>query len=118
MVQATEPATKLVKPRTKAGKRALEKRAPKLVRRRRRRFCCRVCCCRRTPCRRRFCPRCLRLRDASLRRRLRRAAAPTPLHRPPAQVEDPRRALLVYGNRTSQVIKDVMTDLHKLKGVR
>ena len=35
-----------------------------------------------------------------------------------AQVEDPKRALLVYGNKTSQVVKDVMTDLHKLKGVR
>ena len=34
------------------------------------------------------------------------------------QVEDPKRALLVYGNKTSQVVKDVMTDLHKLKGVR
>lgn len=27
-----QPQTKLIKPRTKAGKRALEKRAPKLVR--------------------------------------------------------------------------------------
>jgi len=31
MVAHTEPQTKLVKPRTKAGKRVLEKRAPKLV---------------------------------------------------------------------------------------
>ena len=36
----------------------------------------------------------------------------------PWQVEDAKRSLLVYGNKTSQVIKDVMTDLHKLKGVR
>ena len=32
-------------------------------------------------------------------------------------MEDPKRALLMFGNKTSQVIKDVMTDLHKLKGV-
>lgn len=61
MAKTTEPQTKLIKPRTKAGKRALEKRAPKLV-------------------------------------------------------EDPKRALLVQGNKTSQIIKDVLTDLHKLKG--
>jgi len=36
---------------------------------------------------------------------------------PCRQVEDPKRALLVYGNKTSQVIKDVMTDLQKIKGV-
>ncbi|PSC75116.1 ribosome production factor 2-like protein [Micractinium conductrix] len=62
MPAATEPQTKIIKPRTKAGKRALEKRAPKLV-------------------------------------------------------EDPKRALLAFGNKTSQVIKDVMTDLQKLKGI-
>lgn len=56
-----QPQTKLIKPRTKAGKRALEKRAPKLV-------------------------------------------------------EDPKRALLAFGNKTSQVVKDVLTDLQKLKG--
>jgi len=33
-------------------------------------------------------------------------------------VEDARRALLMYGNSTSQVIKGVLADLHKLKGVR
>jgi ribosome production factor 2 len=58
---AQAPSTKLVKPRTKAGKRSLEKRAPKLV-------------------------------------------------------EDPRRALILYGNSTSQIIKDVLVDVHKLKG--
>lgn len=31
MVKTMEPQTKLVKPKTKAGKRVLEKRAPKLV---------------------------------------------------------------------------------------
>ena len=55
------PSTKLVKPKTKVGKRALEKRSPKLV-------------------------------------------------------EEPRRALLLYGNSTSQLIKDVLVDVHKLKG--
>lgn len=34
------------------------------------------------------------------------------------QVEDPRRSLLLHGNRTSQIIKDVLVDLHKMKGVR
>ena len=50
------------------------------------------------------------------------AAAPPSASLPAAgllpQVEDPKRALLVYGNKTSQVIKDVMTDLQKIKGVR
>lgn len=61
MAKTEGAQTKLIKPRTKAGKRILEKRGPKLV-------------------------------------------------------EDPKRALLVYGNKTSQVIKDVMTDLQKIKG--
>lgn len=34
------------------------------------------------------------------------------------QVEDPKRALILYGHKTSQVVKDVLTDIHKLKGVR
>ena len=48
-------------------------------------------------------------------------AGPTnapPLPTPSSQVEDPKRALILYGNRTSQTVKDVLTDLHKLKGVR
>lgn len=55
------PATKIVKPKTRAGQRILEKRAPKII-------------------------------------------------------EDPRRSLVLYGNKTSQVIKDVLIDIHKLKG--
>lgn len=53
-----------------------------------------------------------------------RPAASSPAHHisphPPTapQVEDPRRALVLYGTRTSQTIKDVLTDIHKLKGVR
>lgn len=35
--------------------------------------------------------------------------------RAPKLVEDPKKALLLFGNRTSQVIKDVLTDLHKMK---
>eukprot|EP00877_Chromochloris_zofingiensis_P000399 jgi/Chrzof1/1035/Cz01g37260.t1 len=61
-VSLTAPQTKLIKPKTRRGKRALEKKAPKLV-------------------------------------------------------EDSKRALLLYGNDTSQTIKDVLVDLHKLKGV-
>jgi hypothetical protein len=34
------------------------------------------------------------------------------------QVEDAKRALFLYGNDASQVIKECMTDLHKMKGVR
>jgi hypothetical protein len=34
------------------------------------------------------------------------------------QVEDAKRALFLYGNDTSQTVKEVMSDLHKLKGVR
>ena len=34
------------------------------------------------------------------------------------QVEDPKKALLLYGNKTSQVVKDVLGDLAKLKAVR
>lgn len=59
-VQRQGPSTKLIKPKTKAGKRALEKRAPKTV-------------------------------------------------------EDPRRALILYGNNTSQIIKDVLVDVQKMK---
>lgn len=55
--------TVLVQPKTRRGKRALEKRAPKMV-------------------------------------------------------EDAKRALFLYGGATSALIKDVLTDLHKLKGVR
>jgi hypothetical protein len=33
------------------------------------------------------------------------------------QIEEPRKALFLYGNKTSQLIKDVIRDLHKLKGV-
>lgn len=36
----------------------------------------------------------------------------------PPQVEDPKKALLLYGGRTSQVVKDALTDFGKLKGVR
>ena len=110
MAKAAEPQTKLVKPRTKAGKRALEKRAPKLVRRR---DCSpglggsdRQACGRRQAT-------CMLPPPPAARR-------PPPRCHPacPRQVEEPRRALLVHGNKTSQVIKDVMTDLQKLKGVR
>ena len=34
------------------------------------------------------------------------------------QVEDPKKALLLFGGRTSQVVKDVLSDFGKLKGVR
>lgn len=34
------------------------------------------------------------------------------------QIEDTKRALLLYGNDVSQTVKEAMTDLHKLKGVR
>jgi hypothetical protein len=44
---------------------------------------------------------------------LMRATAWVVLH----QVEDTKRALLLYGTSTSQVIKDALSDLHKLKGV-
>lgn len=110
MVQATEPQTKLVKPRTKAGKRVLEKRAPKLVRCGRWTLPMRLPCSR-GPCSDNACS------AASRRRRCQPANGP-PAATHPMQVEDPKRALLVYGNKTSQVVKDVMTDLHKLKGVR
>lgn len=31
------------------------------------------------------------------------------------QVEDPKRALILFGGKTSQITKDVLSDLHKLK---
>lgn len=34
------------------------------------------------------------------------------------QVEDPKKALLLYGGRTSQTVKDVLSDFGKLKAVR
>lgn len=33
------------------------------------------------------------------------------------QVEDAKRLLVLYGNKASQVLKDVLCDLHKLKSV-
>jgi hypothetical protein len=36
----------------------------------------------------------------------------------PPQVEDAKRCLFLYGNQTSQVVKDVVTDLYQLKRVR
>jgi hypothetical protein len=33
------------------------------------------------------------------------------------QVEDVKTALLLYGNKTSQITKDILTDFHKLKPV-
>lgn len=33
------------------------------------------------------------------------------------QIEDAKRALFLYGNDASQMVKDAMTDIHKLKGV-
>mmetsp|Transcript_41304 Transcript_41304/g.123338 ORF Transcript_41304/g.123338 Transcript_41304/m.123338 type:complete len:150 (-) Transcript_41304:3596-4045(-) len=35
--------------------------------------------------------------------------------RAPKLVEDAKRSLVLYGNQTSQRIKDVLTDLHKIK---
>ncbi|WIA12819.1 hypothetical protein OEZ85_006448 [Tetradesmus obliquus] len=60
--QSLEPQqTHLLKPKTRKGKRFLEKRGPKLV-------------------------------------------------------EDAKRALFLYGNDTSKTVKEVLTDLHKIKG--
>ena len=33
------------------------------------------------------------------------------------QIEDAKKSLVLYGNKTSQVMKDVLTDLHKIKRV-
>ncbi len=33
------------------------------------------------------------------------------------QIEDAKKALVLYGNKVSQIIKDALTDLHKIKGV-
>jgi hypothetical protein len=35
-----------------------------------------------------------------------------------AQVEDVKKSLVLYGNKISQVLKDVLTDFHKIKKVR
>lgn len=59
-MKTTGAETKLQKPKTKKGKRALQQREPKLV-------------------------------------------------------EDPKRALILFGGKTSQITKDVLSDLHKLK---
>lgn len=34
-----------------------------------------------------------------------------------SQVEDPRKALFLYGNKASQLVKEAMMDLQRLKGV-
>ena len=31
------------------------------------------------------------------------------------QIEDPKQALILFGGKTSQITKDVLSDLHKLK---
>ena len=86
------PQTKLVKPRTKKGKRALEQRAPKLV--------------------------------GAGRPALPQAGigqadgAGSNWGALELQVEDPKRALILCGNKTSQTVKEILTDIHKLKGVR
>ncbi|MEW5301825.1 MAG: hypothetical protein WDW38_008456 [Sanguina aurantia] len=36
--------------------------------------------------------------------------------RAPKMVEDVKKSLILYGGQTSQVIKDLLTDLHRLKG--
>lgn len=59
-MKTTGAETKIQKPKTKKGKRALQAREPKLV-------------------------------------------------------EDPKRALILFGGKTSQITKDVLSDLHKLK---
>ncbi len=33
------------------------------------------------------------------------------------QIEDAKKSLILYGNKVSQVMKDVLTDLHKIKRV-
>lgn len=89
MAKQTEngPSTKIVKPRTKAGQRALEKRAPKIV-----------------SLASLFT---IRVQNRYLLSQILASM----------QIEDPRNALFLYGNQTSQVIKDVLTDLSKLKAV-
>lgn len=37
---------------------------------------------------------------------------------PTPQVEDAKRCLFLYGNNTSAVVKDAVTDLYQLKKVR
>lgn len=83
------PQTKVIKARTKQGKRILEQRAPKLV------------------CLRNAMPELLP--HVNLRFNIACALR--------LQVEDPKRALILFGNKTSQTVKDILTDIHKLKGV-
>lgn len=60
---------------------------------------------------------------------LKAAAAPTKLIQPktrrgrrilearsPKPIEDAKKSLVLYGNNVSQIVKDVLTDLHKIKG--
>ena len=102
------PQTKLLKPKTHKGRRELEKRAPKLVRS--------AVASGVWPT---TCMQCNAWRAAaggSGPGTLRHCVAqPASVHY--LQVEDPKRALVLYGHKTSQVIKDVLTDIHKLKGV-
>mmetsp|Transcript_40412 Transcript_40412/g.89773 ORF Transcript_40412/g.89773 Transcript_40412/m.89773 type:complete len:340 (-) Transcript_40412:2490-3509(-) len=37
--------------------------------------------------------------------------------RAPKLIEDVKRSLVLYGNKVSQVVKDALTDIHKLKGL-
>ncbi len=92
-MKVTGAETKVQKPKTKKGKRALQQREPKLV----------SCCFGG------FFTKSLILTSRS--KRLGR----TGLNWAPMQVEDSKRALILFGGKTSQITKDVLSDLHKLK---
>lgn len=92
-VKQTAP-NKLIKPKTKRGQRALEKREPKLVRGRR--------------------LHALRCTHAAGNGRHNSYATPMTLT---AQIEDAKKLLMLYSGTTSQMVKDVMSDLHRLKAV-
>ena len=107
-MKTTGAETKIQKPKTKKGKRALQAREPKLV----------------------SLSRCSHTLDHH-------AVGTTPnigihlavLRLPQlhtflsflkamlytCQVEDSKRALILFGGKTSQITKDVLSDLHKLK---
>ncbi len=92
-MKVTGAETKVQKPKTKKGKRALQQREPKLV----------SCCFSGS------------LTTGPIMTSTNKNLCRNGLKWTPMQVEDPKRALILFGGKTSQITKDVLSDLHKLK---
>ena len=97
-MKTTGAETKIQKPKTKKGKRALQAREPKLV-----------SVSQYLPA---ICIHVINTRQVSASSLLFQLSSTSFVR---CQVEDSKRALILFGGKTSQITKDVLSDLHKLK---